>query len=88
MIARIVALVALLLATAVAGVAPAAAQDPPANDLLNAVLWMQRSVEYRASAMTAFALAISSSAWRKPNSGCSAAQPDATFRISVEGLIG
>ena len=57
MIARIVALVALLLATAVAGVAPAAAQDPPANDLLNAVLWMQRSVEYRASAMTAFALA-------------------------------
>ena len=57
MIARIVTLVALLLATAVAGVAPAAAQDPPANDLLNAVLWMQRSVEYRASAMTAFALA-------------------------------
>jgi hypothetical protein len=42
MIARIVALVALLLATAVAGIAPAAAQDPPANDLLNAVLWMQR----------------------------------------------
>ena len=57
MIVRIVALVALLLATAVAGVAPAAAQNPPANDLLNAVLWMQRSVEYRASAMTAFALA-------------------------------
>jgi 5'-nucleotidase (lipoprotein e(P4) family) len=57
MIARIVALVALLLATAVAGIAPAAAQDPPANDLLNAVLWMQRSVEYRASALTAFALA-------------------------------
>jgi len=57
MIARIVAPVALLLATAVAGIAPAAAQDPPANDLLNAVLWMQRSVEYRASALTAFALA-------------------------------
>ncbi len=38
--------------------------------------------------MTAFALAISSSAWRKPNSGCSAAQPEAMFRISVEGLIG
>jgi len=38
---------------------PAAAQkpEPPASDLLNAVLWMQRSVEYRASALTAFALA-------------------------------
>ena len=57
MIVRIVALVALLLATAAPGVAPAAAQGPPASDLLNAVLWMQRSVEYRASAMTAFALA-------------------------------
>ena len=57
MIARIVALVTLLLAPAAAGVAPAAAQEPPANDLLNAVLWMQRSVEYRASALTAFALA-------------------------------
>ena len=33
------------------------APDPPASDLLNAVLWMQRSVEYRASALTAFALA-------------------------------
>ena len=33
------------------------AQDPPASDLLNAVLWMQRSVEYKASALTAFALA-------------------------------
>src|SRR5207249_7419187 len=37
--------------------APALAQDPPASDLLNAVLWMQRSVEYKASALTAFALA-------------------------------
>lgn len=37
--------------------APALAQDPPSSDLLNAVLWMQRSVEYRASALTAFALA-------------------------------
>lgn len=34
-----------------------AAQAPPANDLLNAVLWMQRSVEYKATAMGAFALA-------------------------------
>jgi acid phosphatase len=54
---RIVALLVLLLATTVTGIAPAVAQDPPANDLLNAVLWMQRSVEYRASALTAFALA-------------------------------
>ena len=38
--------------------------------------------------MTALADAISSSAWRKRNSGCSAAWPDAMFRISVEGLIG
>ena len=30
---------------------------PPAHDLLNAVLWMQRSVEYKATAMGAFALA-------------------------------
>jgi 5'-nucleotidase (lipoprotein e(P4) family) len=38
---------------------PPAAQkpEPPASDLLNAVLWMQRSVEYKASALTAFALA-------------------------------
>ena len=33
------------------------APDPAASDLLNAVLWMQRSVEYKASALTAFALA-------------------------------
>ena len=41
--------------------APTAQQVPvpeaPASDLLNAVLWMQRSVEYKASALTAFALA-------------------------------
>src|SRR5207247_6409128 len=30
---------------------------PPANDLLNAVLWMQRSVEYKATTLGAFALA-------------------------------
>jgi len=35
----------------------AKAPDPPASDLLNAVLWMQRSVEYKATALTAFALA-------------------------------
>jgi acid phosphatase len=33
------------------------AEAPPAHDLLNAVLWMQRSVEYKATAMAAFALA-------------------------------
>jgi acid phosphatase len=41
--------------------APAAqapgAPAPPPNDLLNAVLWMQRSVEYKAAAMAAFGLA-------------------------------
>ena len=42
----------------------------------------------RLAPMIALALAISSSAWRKRNSGCSAAQPEATFRISVEGEIG
>jgi 5'-nucleotidase (lipoprotein e(P4) family) len=46
-----------MLAAALLWAGPAVAQDPPANDLLNAVLWMQRSVEYRASALSAFALA-------------------------------
>ena len=50
-------LAALLLTAALAVATPARAQDPPANDLLNAVLWMQRSVEYKASALTAFSLA-------------------------------
>ena len=37
---------------------PAAlAQDVPANDNLNAVLWMQRSVEYKANALALFELA-------------------------------
>src|SRR5258706_6055187 len=48
---RIVVLIAAL-------ALPARAADaPPPHDLLNAVLWMQRSVEYKASAETAFALA-------------------------------
>jgi hypothetical protein len=38
--------------------------------------------------ITALADAISSSACRKRNSGCSAACPDATLRISVDGLMG
>ena len=59
---RRVALVALILLTALGCASqrpPVAAQapEPPASDLLNAVLWMQRSVEYKASALTAFALA-------------------------------
>ena len=50
---------AVLALVLVAGASvPARAQDaPPSHDLLNAVLWMQRSVEYKASALTAFALA-------------------------------
>src|SRR5437667_9844472 len=50
----------LALIAALGSSAPVLAQqapDPPASDLLNAVLWMQRSVEYKASALTAFALA-------------------------------
>lgn len=35
----------------------ALAEDAPANDTLNAVLWMQRSVEYKANTLGAFALA-------------------------------
>ena len=50
-------LATLVLAVTLAVAAPAVAQDPPAHDLLNAVLWMQRSVEYKATALTAFALA-------------------------------
>lgn len=50
-------LAVLLLLFALAGAAPVAAQEAPASDLLNAVLWMQRSVEYKASALSAFALA-------------------------------
>lgn len=34
-----------------------AAPPPPSHDMLNAVLWMQRSVEYRANSEGAFALA-------------------------------
>src|SRR5213592_2602027 len=50
----------LALIAALGSSAPRVAQptpDPPASDLLNAVLWMQRSVEFKASALTAFALA-------------------------------
>jgi len=37
--------------------AAAWAEDAPANDTLNAVLWMQRSVEYKANTLGAYALA-------------------------------
>src|SRR5437867_13418209 len=50
----------LALIVVLGSTAPVVAQeapDPPASDLLNAVLWMQRSVEFKASALTAFALA-------------------------------
>ncbi len=50
-------LVPLIAIVTLAVAVPAPAQDPPAHDLLNAVLWMQRSVEYKAAALTAFALA-------------------------------
>jgi acid phosphatase len=44
--------------TASSTAAPGApAAGPPANDLLNATLWMQKSVEYKATALAAFALA-------------------------------
>lgn len=49
--------VAILLLLTMACATPVRAQDPPAHDLLNAVLWTQRSVEFKASALAAFALA-------------------------------
>jgi acid phosphatase len=55
MLAALLALVVLLGCATPQVTRPA--QDPPASDLLNAVLWMQRSVEFKASALTAFALA-------------------------------
>jgi acid phosphatase len=56
---RLPALAAALLfpLVAVAQESPPAAAPVPADDNLNAVLWMQHSVEYQASTMAAFALA-------------------------------
>jgi acid phosphatase len=49
---------ATLILIATLGLAtPALGQAPPPHDLLNAVLWTQRSVEFKATALTAFALA-------------------------------
>ncbi|MBV8168171.1 MAG: 5-nucleotide phosphatase [Alphaproteobacteria bacterium] len=47
----------VLIATLLSGGATARAADAPPHDLLNAVLWMQRSVEYKASATAAWTLA-------------------------------
>ena len=57
MIVRVATLLVLLAVTTVGGIGCASAQEPPASDLLNAVLWMQRSVEYKANSLTVFALA-------------------------------
>jgi 5'-nucleotidase (lipoprotein e(P4) family) len=54
---RWLATLALVVALGWAVPAVGQSQEPPAHDLLNAVLWMQRSVEYKATALTAFALA-------------------------------
>jgi 5'-nucleotidase (lipoprotein e(P4) family) len=50
-------LLAVVLLATLGLAVPAPAQDAPPHDLLNAVLWTQRSVEFKASALTAFALA-------------------------------
>ena len=50
-------LAASLVVATLTAATPALAQDPPQSDLLNAVLWMQRSAEYKAAALTAFTLA-------------------------------
>ena len=50
-------LVLVVVLGAAAAVPAQQTPDPPASDLLNAVLWMQRSVEFKATALTAFALA-------------------------------
>ena len=46
-----------LLVLALTCATPALADETPRSDLLNAVLWMQRSVEYKANSLGAFALA-------------------------------
>jgi acid phosphatase len=49
--------IAILLVALALPAATGAADPVPPHDLLNAVLWMQRSVEYKANATGAFALA-------------------------------
>lgn len=48
---------ALLLAMSLGIGTPAMAQDVPASDILNATLWMQKSIEYKANSLAIFALA-------------------------------
>lgn len=55
MIARKILVLGSVLATLLAG--GVRAQEVPPNDLLLATLWTQRSVEYKANALTVFALA-------------------------------
>lgn len=55
MIARRILILGSVLATLLAG--GVRAQEVPPNDLLLATLWTQRSVEYKATALTVFALA-------------------------------
>jgi 5'-nucleotidase (lipoprotein e(P4) family) len=50
-------LLALTFCLVVSPAGGAVAEDATANDTLNAVLWMQRSVEYKANALGAYALA-------------------------------
>jgi acid phosphatase len=49
--------VLILLTTVGCATAPPRTADPPAHDLLNAVLWTQRSVEFKATALGTYALA-------------------------------
>src|SRR5262245_60680306 len=56
--ARLLRALGLGLALLAAPLAATRAQDGPApHDILNAALWMQRSVEYKANCLAAFALA-------------------------------
>jgi acid phosphatase len=48
---------AALAATLLVFAAPAAVGQTPPHDILNATLWMQRSVEYKANSLSVFALA-------------------------------
>ena len=50
-------LAAAVLAASFGLAAPAPAQEAPASDILNATLWMQKSIEYKANSLTIFALA-------------------------------
>src|SRR5438128_2152224 len=53
----IVSFARLALAIASLTLAGPALAQAPQNDLLNATLWMQRAVEYKANSLSAFALA-------------------------------